>query len=200
MSRLCSVAPVSETVTSSVPHNDSSSSRGVLRALAFWACLLLSASLFAATVLAPKVVTWRHLSEEHAANRRFLEHLQQQLDEDERLAAALERDPEYVEAMIGVTPADTTVIPDALSPRKDVNRGLPSKAPDEARWTGMIVSLSTLATSRGHRAGWLLVAAGLLILAFTVLSTVPDTHDSPSRHRRRAPRHWLRHRYSRSRV
>ena len=64
---------------------------------AFWAALMVSAVMYAAVSLTPKMADWISVRQQHAANAMRLQELEDEADYLERVAAALKRDPEFAE-------------------------------------------------------------------------------------------------------
>ena len=68
-------------------------------ALAFWFCLSLAASLFAAVVLAPKLRIYRELSREYDGLARTLASAECKVDALQKVADALQSDPQFAEEL-----------------------------------------------------------------------------------------------------
>ena len=69
--------------------------RGPLVALGFWLCLIVSAALYALCALSPRIVEWTSLQHRSVENQVELIGLQNQIKHLERVAAAIETDPEF---------------------------------------------------------------------------------------------------------
>ncbi len=67
--------------------------------MAFWLGLLIAMAAFAAAALAPRFVVWTSLTERYEGNQRELIELEQQIAQLDRVADALEADPEFASAL-----------------------------------------------------------------------------------------------------
>src|SRR5262245_4177885 len=96
------------------PADDQQPVRGSSAATLFWICLLTAAALYAPCVLAGRIVAWGDLQAAYLRNQAELVANQQQIRHLQRVAAALERDPEFAEqvarAELGAARAGTRVI------------------------------------------------------------------------------------------
>ena len=67
--------------------------------LLFWTSLLLSAVLYAAVSLSPKVAEWLRVRNQYAENARRLVELEDDIDYLERIAATLQSDPAFTQQL-----------------------------------------------------------------------------------------------------
>src|SRR5258705_13685823 len=70
-----------------------------LVALLFWACLLVSVSLFALTVLSPKVLALSALEKEYHDNQVKLVDLERKVEYFQKVASALQTDAEFAKEL-----------------------------------------------------------------------------------------------------
>jgi cell division protein FtsB len=141
--------------------------------LAFWLCLLVAGSCFAAVALSPKVVHFQRLNAQYAANQHHLAAVERQALQLAQVVAALREDPAFVEELArvefdAVRPGEE-VIPVEAALKLDAS--VPAARPASTKavepdWQPLLILLATHQELRGA----LLLSAGVLvILAFTWL-------------------------------
>ncbi len=154
-------------------HSPPSPDRSLLVPLAFWACLLAAALLFASVALAPKIVAWQELDLETIEQQQQLLMLEQQLQHLEKVVYSLEHDKrfqaEVARREIGGYETGTEIIPVAPALRVDVRlpRIESPNVPLVVPW--YVPILRTLATPTDWRRRVLWTAAGFCLVAFTLL-------------------------------
>jgi len=154
-------------------HETPRSKIGWVASLLFWSCLLLSASLYGAVVLSPKVLTHLDLQNEHYANQVRLVSLERQTRYLTDVATALETDAEFVNELArvdfdAVRPGEERIaVDDTLSLQaRPTKLSLPE--PASARpWYASLLSVA--AHHRQSRRTMLFAAAIIAIAAFTFL-------------------------------
>ncbi|MGC1274122.1 MAG: hypothetical protein WBC44_10480 [Planctomycetaceae bacterium] len=146
---------------------------------AFWGVLLVAGALFATVALAPKLHTLVEQKADYATNQRRLVELEHRADELERVAEAIEHDPEFAAELAKVEftagrPGDERIAvhkelqlggDDAVEPAAEAVGG-----PMPAGWSMPPLLLDPLATHAGLRATLLSIAAILTLVAFVVLN------------------------------
>ncbi len=176
------------------------------RSLLFWACLLISASLFALTALSPKLVRQQSLVRQWNANESHLAGLQAQIHVLERIADSMRRDPDYVARMTGVRQSSRLGIEDPLVPEGHrVPDQHQSESPQSVAqppltiWASVLPLMTRVALVPGFSFAGLSLSAALLVLGF-----VMPAHSRPQPIRRQPRRrfpfrlNWLRNRYRRA--
>ena len=140
--------------------------------MAFWSTLLVSAVMYAAVSLSPKLADWISVRQQHAANAVRLQGLEDEADYLERVAAALKSDPEFAHRLLHATqsgaaqnefvPVSNSQIFGGAKSKSSVPRPLVQPAVAEV--------VMHLASHQQHRTWLLFGSAGLTILAFTLLN------------------------------
>lgn len=138
----------------------------------FWLCLVIAAALYAPCVLADRIVAWSELQRKHQSNQASLIAAQQQVLHLQRVADALESDPEFAaqlaRADLGAAPDGATVID--LPPEFNHDpRRLPSAAaiePPIDPW--YLPPMRWIAADANLRRNLLLAAAGVFLFGFLV--------------------------------
>lgn len=161
------IEPTAEELTS-VPQTVGS----LLISIAFWSALLVSSLMYAAVSLSPKLADWISVRQQHAANAMRLQELENEADYLESVAAALRSDPEFAHRLVRATQSGTTqneFVPVSNSlvfggTKSDSSRPRPLVQPAVAE------IVMHLASHQQHRRWLLFGAAGLTILAFTLLN------------------------------
>ena len=74
----------------------------MLVSLLFWLTLIVSASLYSAVALSPKLLSYIELRNQHFQNQVVLVDLEDQVQHLERVATALESDPEFADELARV--------------------------------------------------------------------------------------------------
>jgi len=161
------IEPTTEELTS-VPQTVGS----FLISVAFWSTLFVSALMYAAVSLSPKLADWISVRKQHAANVMRLQELDDEADYLERVAAALKSDPEFARRLVhatqsGSTPHEFVPVSDSLifggtNAKSTVARPLVQPAVADV--------VMHLARHQQHRRWLLFGAAGLTLLAFTLLN------------------------------
>jgi len=75
--------------------NDAEPAGAWIGAWICWLCLLTAAGLYAAVALSPRLLTYVRLQQEYQQNQQRLVMLEQQVQRMDRIAAALESDPQF---------------------------------------------------------------------------------------------------------
>src|SRR5579871_4301670 len=70
-----------------------------LGSLFCWLCLLLAAAIYAGLTLSPKLLTLLLIQNEHESNERRLIRIRNDVEAMDKIAQALEKDPEFNAAM-----------------------------------------------------------------------------------------------------
>jgi len=143
-----------------------------LISVAFWSTLLVSALMYAAVSLSPKLADWISVRRQHAANAMRLQELEDEADYLERVAAALKTDPEFAQRLVHATqsgrtshefvPVSDRLIFGGTNAKTSVARPLVQPAVADV--------VMHLARHQQHRRWLLFGAAGLTMLAFTLLN------------------------------
>lgn len=192
------------------PTDDSGS---ISAALAFWACLALSAGCFAMTLLAPKVRTYRDLNRESVALQRTLVAAEQDFDALNRIADALEHDSDFASELarrdFGCSAPDERISVDPqlqfegeplinVRPRREI----PWKEAAQPPLMRLLESplLDSLAGDRRLRRSLLAASAILVLIAFLLPCDGEGKSDGPTgAHCETHLRRWLADRYSQTR-
>ncbi len=165
-------------------QNPAESSTGsLIVSLSFWCSLMAASLMYAAVSLSPRLEEWLTARDQYASNAQRLHVLENEVDYLERVVDAMKKDPEFARRMseqIQLSPSPvsesgfeptTVAAPDGTLPASVVSQTieqprLPSAAlPKELRkW------ILDLATKPELRTWLLSVAAGLTLLAFTLLN------------------------------
>lgn len=140
--------------------------------LLFWLSLTVAATLYAAVALAPKLAEWIRVRQQYAQNAARLVELEEHVDYLERVATALESDPEFARRLAQAS------LPDARSQQQmiPVARELLFGAGGSRRPDGQVIqpvlaeAVQHLASHRAHRRILLIVAATLVLIGFTLLN------------------------------
>ncbi|RLS51586.1 MAG: hypothetical protein DWH91_18935 [Planctomycetota bacterium] len=147
--------------------------RSLLVSLAFWFCLLTAAFLFGSVALASKLVIWHELELEATDQQQQLVTLERQVQHLDKIVHSLEHDKhfqaEIARREIGSTTAGTEMV--IVDPSLQVDIRLP---PIESPNIPLIVPwyvpvLRSLAVASPWRRRLLWMAAGLCVVAFTIL-------------------------------
>ena len=159
--------PTSEGLTT-VPQTVGS----FLMSIAFWSALLVSAVMYAAVALSPKLADWISVREQHAANAVRLQELEDEVDYLERVSAALKNDPEFAHRLVQATQSGSTENEFVPVSGSLVFGGVQEKSSAEQPLVQPAVAETVmyLASHQKHRTWLLSGAAGLTVLAFTLLN------------------------------
>jgi hypothetical protein len=158
-----------------------------IASLAFWLCLVVAAGLFASVTLAPRLAAHVELKKEFQANQVELVGMESRMQYLEKVAEALKNDPQFAAEVARIDfdaarPGDERIAVDktlSLSAPKYDPPAVPAAAPTP--WYAPIAQ--ALVGSAALRPLTLLVAAGLVVVAFTFLHDAPsdDVDDTPAR-------------------
>jgi cell division protein FtsB len=138
----------------------------------FWVCLVVAAALYAPCVLAGRIVAWSDLQRSYQANQAALVAAQQQVQHLQRVADALESDPEFAKtlarAALKAAPEGTTVIdlPPELNRDPRLPQTAPALEPPVDPW--YLPFLRRVAADAKLRRNLLLAAAGVFLFGFLV--------------------------------
>jgi hypothetical protein len=160
-----------------------SSTGSLIVSLSFWCSLMAASLMYAAVSLSPRLEEWLTARDQYASNAHRLQVLENEVDYLERVVDAMKKDPEFARRMseqIQLSPGSvsesafepTTVaardgsLPSSVGAPAPEQPRLPSSAlPGELRrW------ILDLATNPELRIWLLGTAAGLTLLAFTLLN------------------------------
>lgn len=143
--------------------------------LAFWVCLVVSATVYALVALSPKLLTFVTLNQQYHENQLRLVAVEKQVEHLERVIDALENDPGFSRELARVDfdagspdehriPVESQLALGNRFPRPDLSVDVP-----ELPWyTPMI---ATIATNRQLGTSLLIIDAALLLFAFGFLRT-----------------------------
>ncbi len=161
------IEPSSEELTA-VPQTVGS----FLISIAFWSVLLVSAFMYAGVALSPKLADWISVRQQHAANAVRLQELEDEADYLERVSAALKSDPEFANRLVHATQSGSTENEFVPVSGSLVFGGVRDKSSAEQPLVEPAVAelVMHLASHQTHRTWLLLGAAGLTVLAFTLLN------------------------------
>lgn len=140
--------------------------------IAFWSTLLVSAVMYAAVSLSPKLADWISVRQQHAANAVRLQALEDEADYLERVAAALKSDPEFAHRLLHATQsgaAQNEFVP-VLNSQMFGGAKAKSSVPQPLVQPAVAEVVMHLASHQQHRTWLLFGSAGLTILAFTLLN------------------------------
>ncbi|MGQ0636375.1 MAG: hypothetical protein ACT4QC_17320 [Planctomycetaceae bacterium] len=146
-----------------------------LNSLGFWLCLFSAALLYALVVLSPRLVVWWSLREEFAGGQWRLVELERQVGRLQKFVAAQTRDEKFIreqaqaefpiaipgEQRIPVEPPLTLTIGDPIGVAS-------ARRPQRAAYPTVVTKI---ASSRRLADTLLATAAGLVLFAFSVLSS-----------------------------
>jgi len=157
--------------------------------LAFWICLFVAAGLFASVTLAPRLAAYIDLQAEYQANQVELVRMESRAQYLEKVVEALATDPHFAAEVAridfdAVRPGDERIAVDkSLSlnaPRYDPPE---ITAPPSPPWYAPVARF--LSSNPALRPLTLLVAAGLIVVAFTFLHDSADERPPAAEPRRR---------------
>lgn len=140
--------------------------------IAFWSALLVSAVMYAGVALSPKLADWISVREQHAANAVRLQELEDEVDYLERVSVALKSDPEFALRLVHATQSGSTENEFVPVSGSLVFGGVRDKSSAERPLVQPAVAdlVMHLASHQKHRTWLLSGAAGLTVLAFTLLN------------------------------
>ncbi|RPI80732.1 MAG: hypothetical protein EHM42_11715 [Planctomycetaceae bacterium] len=172
---------MSRRVSSSISgESHATAEAGGLASVAFWTSLFIAAGLYAAVVLAPKLIHHAELSRAHRANQWRLVELQRQIEYLKRVIDAHEFDPafarERARSEFELRPVDEEQIPVPPHLKLQIGHREPETAQRTVReasgpwylpWLKQIVSRPIVGSAL------LAGAAVITVLAFTFLNPAP---------------------------
>ena len=143
-----------------------------LISIAFWSTLLVSAVMYAAVSLSPKLADWISVREQHAANTRRLQELEDEADYLERVAAALKSDPEFAHRLVNATQSGNIQNEFVPVSNNMAFGGTRTKAspPKPLVQPAVADIVKQIASDQKYRTWLLCGAAGLTVFAFTLLN------------------------------
>jgi hypothetical protein len=177
--------------------------------LAFWSCLAVSAAMFAAVALSPRLRTCRELHREYDTLSRQLVAEERQVDFLRKVVDALKTDPDFARELARADFGDSTGserLPVNALLARNAGPPLPTAAPEIGRegtlaWIPSILWIDALADNRPIRRSLLGTSALLIVMSFTFFGT--SSTRSPSAQQAglsKDCRRWLRGRYSSRRA
>ncbi len=154
---------------------------GWLPSLLFWACLVVSGTLYAGVALSPKVFGYLTLKHAHYENQVRLVTLERQTQYLGRVIDALESDPDFADQLARVDFDASRPGDERIAVGQELS--LDARGTDEVTLRARRIALpwyvpllSSLAEESQYRYGMLTTAAVLTVVAFTFL---PDSPSSP---------------------
>jgi hypothetical protein len=140
--------------------------------LLFWLTLLSAAVLFAVVALAPKLAEWMKVRDQYVQNAGRLVALEGQVEYLERVAAALESDPEFARRLAQASQPERSAHQQMIPVTKELVFGGSERSHDVRPVTPPLYSglILRLASDQTHRRVFLGAAALLIILGFTFLN------------------------------
>lgn len=153
--------------------------RGASAAPLFWMCLIAAVALYAPCVLAGRFVAWWELQHRYLRNQGELVAAQHQIRHLQRVADALEQDPDFAaqvaRAELGAAPSRTHVIP--LPPELNSDPRIPpdpaNVEPSAEAW--YVPVLRRIAGDAALRRNLLCAAAGIFLLGFLAFREAPQS-------------------------
>ncbi len=151
--------------------------------LLFWLSLMVAAVLYAAVALSPKLAEWIRVREQFSQNAVRLVRLEENVDYLERVATALESDPEFarrlaqasmpgVSSRLEIVPVTRELLFGGVSDRKsaaDAEESQPSPRIQVVR-PAFAEAVFHLASHERHRRWLLFAAAAITLFGFTFLN------------------------------
>lgn len=165
-------------------QNPAESSTGsLIVSLSFWCSLTAASLMYAAVSLSPRLEEWLTARDQYASNAHRLHVLENEVDYLERVVDAMKKDPEFARRMseqIQLSPSPvsesgfeptTVAAPDGTPPSSvSVSTMEQPRLPSAALPGELRKGILDLATNSELRTGLLAFAAGLTLLAFTLLN------------------------------
>lgn len=164
-----------------------------MTSLLFWLCLVLAASMYGGVALAPKLLSWLTLKQEHYTHQVRLVELERKVKYLGRVVDAMENDAEFAAQLARVDfdaarPGDERI---AVDPMLSLDaRERPAATPVLPRTASLLAPLLRQVTDRPElRRALLTIAAALILFAFTFLqepavegrpSPAPPTETAPT--------------------
>jgi cell division protein FtsB len=141
--------------------------------LLFWLALLAAIGVYALVALSPKLLAYLDLRQEHQANQVQLVRVEHQIDDLRQIAVSLKQDPDFVRKLanveFGAARPDEEHIPVDEPLQISIRDNDPVFEPLSESQTWLRSAIRPFATHRQLRGTILLIAAGILIFAFTFL-------------------------------
>ena len=137
----------------------------------FWGQLLLAGSLYGSVAMAPKLARYVELNDEYVAAQTQLVRLEQQVLELRKITESLERDPSLLEELARIDldatrPGEEQIpLQDDLTLQSRISTQRVTVLESSIEWYSPL--LMEMATDRQLRTTSLLVAAVLVLVAFT---------------------------------
>lgn len=147
--------------------------QGWATSLLFWLCLVLAATMYGGVALAPKLLSWLTLKQEHYTHQVRLVQLERKVKYLGRVVDAMENDAEFAAQLARVDfdaarPGDERIAVDSNLSLDARDR--PAAAPVLPRTASLLVPLLRQVTDRPElRRALLTIAAALILFAFTFL-------------------------------
>lgn len=143
-----------------------------LMSVAFWFTLLTAALMYAAVSLSPKLADWISVRQQHAANAMRLQEMEDEADYLERVASALKNDPRFAQRLVQATQSGNAQqsASSVSDPATFGGTAAPAPTLNPPVRPAVAAIVVHLATNHRHRTYLLGSAAGLTILAFTLLN------------------------------
>jgi cell division protein FtsB len=141
----------------------------------FWLTLLAAVSVYALVALSPKLLTYLELRQEYLAQQVQLVRVEHQIDDLRAIAVSLKQDPDFVRKLasveFGAARPDEEHIPVDEPLQISIRDNDPVFEPPAESQTWLRSAIRPFATHRQLRGTTLLIAAGMLIFAFTCLQS-----------------------------
>lgn len=144
----------------------------LLMSLAFWSALLVSAAMYAAVALSPKLGAWINVRQQFIDNAERLAVLEEEADYLERVADALKNDPTFAQQLTGASQGDfgTTAEFSAANSPHPAHR-IPDSAMTPLMLQPQLATLVFHLASHERHRSWLLgLACALTLTAFSLLN------------------------------
>jgi Septum formation initiator len=187
------------------PHADADTAFRPATAFAFWCCLGVSAALFAAVTLAPKLRSYRELRHEYDAIERKLAVEERQVQHLQQVADALRNDPDFASELaradFGTDDSEERIPVDPRLSLEDASKldatvaNATADASTASHSTALLDTplLDQLCDSAALRRSLLAAGALLILVGFTLLSGDARAPMDPDLDTRL--RNWLTSRY-----
>lgn len=159
--------------TTAEPSPVSQSVGSFFMSVCFWLALTVAGIMYAAVALSPKAAAWINVRQQYVSNATRLAQLEDEVDYLERVAEALRTDPEFAQRLIHANQnpgaQESGFIPVSGGLLFGASEQKEHKVPEVIQPV-LAKTIFHLASHEQHR-NWLLAgAAGLTLLAFTLLN------------------------------
>lgn len=144
-----------------------------LVSVAFWLSLLISAGMYASVALSPKLADWIKVRQQYLTNAARLKQLDEEVNYLERVANALKSDPEFARRLVKSHQNPQSIDAEFLPVSPELLFGGTSPTSEDIPAVvqpAVAEMVFHLASDRQHRSYLLAGAAGLTLLAFTLLN------------------------------